>query len=374
MLGKATSVEASKATLQTSASAELVAARHRGESLRQRQRLFLLMNEPASSTSALWLGRTIYIMLLIYALSATSDHPHGDGDRIMGWDSAHRPMFSVPTSPTPRHAPHLPLRLRARVAHSMETVAWITMRTGGGPWVMIQFILNALFTFEALLRLVSFEPSLRAALRDPFVLLDLCTCIPFWVRLALHPDSLEADNYLRINEVPQAVRIFEALASLRLLKLCRYYDGATLLARAVSRSLQQLGVPFFMLAIMLFCFAAIMFEIEWDPEVEQCMQLWMDEGVERDFLVSRPDGVTWRCDVCPTGDGAASANMSTLMSACARASCHVQAQLCVTCRGFPMGHSECAGKPFVQRFPDVPRTIWFMMVTVTVRATSARHH
>jgi hypothetical protein len=66
------------------------------------------------------------------------------------------------------------------------------------------------------------------------------------------------------------VRHTQAISSLRLLKLCRYYDGAALLARALSRSLQQLTVPLFMLMIMMFSFACIMCEIEWDVDIDAC--------------------------------------------------------------------------------------------------------
>lgn len=40
-------------------------------------------------------------------------------------------------------------------------------------------------------------------------------------------------------------------------------------------------------------------------------------------------------------------------------------ELCATCGGFPVGHSECLGVPFGQRFPSVPHTWWFVVVAVT---------
>ena len=72
----------------------------------------------------------------------------------------------------------------------------------------------------------------------------------------LYPDSLLSDNYLSKAGAGITIRVLEALASLRLLKLCRYYEGASLLAMAVGKSLKQLSVPLFMLLIMVFCFAS----------------------------------------------------------------------------------------------------------------------
>ena len=54
----------------------------------------------------------------------------------------------------------------------------------------------------------------------------------------------------------------QAATTIRLLKLNRYYDGASLLGRAVAESLRQLFVPLFMLLIMVFTFASIVYEIE----------------------------------------------------------------------------------------------------------------
>ena len=144
----------------------------------------------------------------------------------------------------------------------------------------------------------------------------------------------------------------------------RLRSGALLLARAIYRALQQLSVPFFMLLIMLFCFACIMFEIEWDPRVERCAKLWIDAGITRDFLVARPEGVQWTCDVCNHG-----ALLNVTASECeldvTPSDCLERMQLCLSCTGHPPGHPECNGCHFMQRFPDIPRAMWFMMVTVT---------
>lgn len=62
----------------------------------------------------------------------------------------------------------------------------------------------------------------------------------------------------------RALPILEAAGSIRLLKLCRYYEGASLLFKAFSRSIDQLFVPLFMLSVMVICFGSIIYNIEVD--------------------------------------------------------------------------------------------------------------
>ena len=45
----------------------------------------------------------------------------------------------------------------------------------------------------------------------------------------------------------------ECDSSVRLLKLARYYEGAELLVKAMSKSISQLLVPMFMVSIMVMC-------------------------------------------------------------------------------------------------------------------------
>ena len=40
-------------------------------------------------------------------------------------------------------------------------------------------------------------------------------------------------------------------------------------------------------------------------------------------------------------------------------------QKCLTCGGYPDGHPECNGVPWGQTFTDIPRSMWFMFVTVS---------
>ena len=143
-----------------------------------------------------------------------------------------------------------------------ETVVWLTDHTGPLPFLASHYLFNILFTIEAVLRVSCYIPA-KAAVYDVFVWLDWLTIIPFWVRRLGFSSTLNGNIYLETSQREEALRIFEALCSLRLLKLCRYYEGAALLVRAVNKSLKQLYVPLFMLLLMVFCFACIMFEIEW---------------------------------------------------------------------------------------------------------------
>ena len=124
-----------------------------------------------------------------------------------------------------------------------------------GVFISFEDFFNVVFSFEAGLRFVSYYP-LSSGGRDPILYLDVLTVLPFWLRLLVHPSSMTPDGYLDVSRRGMTIRVLEAFSSLRLLKLCRYYDGATLLVHAISHSLQQLFVPLFALAIMVFTFAS----------------------------------------------------------------------------------------------------------------------
>ena len=54
--------------LQTDMGTALVAMRERGEALSFRENLFLLLNEPGSGRTALWLGRVIQLCLVLMSM------------------------------------------------------------------------------------------------------------------------------------------------------------------------------------------------------------------------------------------------------------------------------------------------------------------
>ena len=193
--------------------AELIAAQARGTRLTRRQRVYLLLNEPVSSKQAMWLGRGMWLMLFLYAASTTC-----------------------------------------------QTIVTVTEATTASPFIVLRYFFNVIFSLEAFARICSYQP-MKAALKDPFVWIDVATVLPFWLRLMALPNTVTPGTYLVYDLDHQGMRVLEAVSTVRLLKLCRYYDGAGLLYKAAKKALQQLFVPLFMLLILVFCFAAIMFEI-----------------------------------------------------------------------------------------------------------------
>lgn len=296
--------------VHTNAAAVMLARRNRGEELTLRDRLFLLLNEPETSLLAKLVARFMWVLVLLNSLCEVG-----------------------------------------------QSISWVTNYSGSASWYYASFSLECIFTIEGALRICTYTPVLHAW-HDPYVVLDCVTALPFWVRMATCHESLQPDTYLETAQNLGcrriSIRIFEALASFRILKLCRYYAGAALLYQAVRQSVVQLLVPLFMLVTIVYCFACVLYELEWDQDIDRCAQHWRQRGVSFDFMYERPEGVTWDCSVCaspPAVNGTSSAE--------------VQSFMCQTCLGYPTGHAECAGVPWGQRFEDIPRAIWYMFVTVT---------
>ena len=294
--------------LVTSVGTALVAIREGGEALSCRESMYLLMNEPASSSAAYWLGYLLQLCLIVSALCTTAETHH-----------------------------------------------LVNEATGPEIWIMAKILFNIIFSVETFFRIMCHIP-FKTVHKNTYVLLDVITVLPLYLRLFLYPDSMKAQNYLSKAGAGITIRIFEAFGAFRILKLCRYYEGASLLAMAVGKSLKQLYVPMFMLLLMVFCFAAIVYEIEFDPDVQACVELWKKEGVSASFIKANSDGVTWDCSTCTQGaecqhdDAACAADFD---------------MKCLTCNGYPPGHPECGSIVWGQTFVDIPRSMWFMLVTVS---------
>ena len=241
--------------------------------------------------------------------------------------------------------------LLSSLAYVYETMAWVTDISGPAPWLLCKVVFQIFYSVEAAVRTLTFIPIYKIH-HDFFVWLDLITIIPFWSRFVLFPCSLTIDGYLDFTTRPMTIRVFESLAMIRLLKLTRYYEGSHLIARALTKSLSQLLVPLFMLTNMIFFFSMIIYDIEWDASIAACVKLWRAEGVTTAFMEAKPGGVDWGCDAC------------TLTSTTAEGR-ETLRQQCLTCRGYPDAHPECLGVAFVQQFRDLPRAMWYIVVTVT---------
>lgn len=132
--------------LGTATGAALAAKRERGDVLSWRESLYLLVNEPASGMAAFWWGRLMQGLLIISALATT-----------------------------------------------YETTTFVNSLTGPAVWMYMKLGLNALFTIEALLRIISSIP-LRTACRNHYIWLDIMTVMPVYVRLLLAPTSFSPES------------------------------------------------------------------------------------------------------------------------------------------------------------------------------------
>lgn len=120
----------------------------------------------------------------------------------------------------------LSLFLRAAIAlaaavATAESIEWLTERTGPEIWSWSAVAFNAIFTVEAIARIVCYLPHCAAAAKDPFIWLDGLSVLPLWVQLAVLAAQGASTAELRGAEL----RVLVSLGSCRLLKLCRYYDG-----------------------------------------------------------------------------------------------------------------------------------------------------
>ena len=220
-------------------------------------------------------------------------------------------------------------------------------------WIFLRLYFTIFFTLECILRIISQKP-LSSALREPLIYLDLFVVLPFWLRVLLFPSTISTASYFVRHDRPGWLRFFEAAGDFRLLKLSRNFSGAELLVKAISRSLRELVVPVFMLMIMVVAFSSIMFDVEWDPLVHYCSELWIARGVKSSFLRAHAGGAAWGCETCAESSHELSAENIELNE-----------QRCLTCNGYPPGHFECAGVAFDQTFPDVVSTMWYTFVTVS---------
>ena len=242
------------------------------------------------------------------------------------------------------------------IASIIETLSYVNESTGDRPWLYAKIGFNFFFNVESFIRIWSFFPR-EEAWKDPFTWLDVLTLIPFYVRVGFYPDTLFDATSASLSQAgrPLRMRLLEACQSFRMLKLCRYYEGAQLLNRAVAAAAVQLLVPLFMLLILVYNFSSLLYEIEWEGAIHDCVELWAAEGVARDFLAASPGGVSWGCgEVCGSDN-----DYTSIVGDDDRR------YACQTCMGYPVGHIECNGVPWGQTFHDIPTAIWYNLVTIT---------
>ena len=144
-------------------------------------------------------------------------------------------------------------------------------------------------------------------------------------------------------------------------------------------------VGLFLLLIMVYNFSSIIFELEWDESIHNCVEHWVAANVSRSWLAERPGGATWSCaDVCvipfnfsTTEDefagafeGSSGAMGSGALYGAPTVASYIELEgspryACQTCVGFPPGHPECLHVPWAQTFTTITDAIWYNIVTIT---------
>lgn len=285
---------------RSAAAARLIAQRARFEKrLTIREKLFLIMDEPTSSV----LARVVALSVLLVTVASTISA-----------------VLETCRDPS----------LLGGLLVSFEQV-----------FSLISTFAGVFFTSEAVLRVSCYVPFRRVVL-DPFIWLDCLTPLPFLL------------NMLFGFKLP----ILTAWGSIRLLKLCRYFESSALLYKAFLRSIDQLLVPLFMLTTMVVVCSSVLFYIEFDEAVDSCVQAWHVQGVPMEFTAANPGGVGWTCDEACAGGGAGGGGLSE------GDPLHDPLK-CATCLGYPDGHPECSGVAWAQVFLTIPHTMWFLIVTVS---------
>ena len=164
--------------LQTTTGSILVAMRERHEELSCREHLFLFLNEPASGRFAYWFGRLMQLLLIASTLSAT-----------------------------------------------YETVGFVNQVTGPDIWIMLKLGFNAIFTVEAILRIISFIP-IRVIHHSTLVWLDIITVLPVYLRTPSPSPPTPTPQSPRLSSPspPAHLSPFPSLASHRPLPLSQVDD------------------------------------------------------------------------------------------------------------------------------------------------------
>lgn len=118
--------------------------------------------------------------------------------------------------------------------------------------------IGCLFILEVILRLVV-APSPKRFFRNLYHLFDVLACLPFFVRLC----CIGSDAGGCLESSGSFYSLVAALRPiLRMLKVTRDVPGFTLLNEVMKRSAEGLGVPAFLVCLLISFFAAILYWIE----------------------------------------------------------------------------------------------------------------
>ena len=127
------------------------------------------------------------------------------------------------------------------------------------------------FTFEYLVRLIA-SPQKWIFVRSFLNVIDLLAILPFYVELGLKNTS-EQTFSLAFLRILRLVRVF------RIFKLSRHSSGLQILGLTLRKSLRELGLLIFFLAIGVVIFSSMIY--------------YAESGSEETFFLSIPDAFWW---------------------------------------------------------------------------------
>lgn len=138
-------------------------------------------------------------------------------------------------------------------------------------FALLEIAFISWFTFEYLVRLIA-SPKKWFFVRSFLNVIDLLAILPFYVELALKNSS--SQNFsLAFLRILRLVRVF------RIFKLSRHSSGLQILGLTLRKSLRELGLLIFFLAIGVVIFSSMVY--------------YAENGVEESYFRSIPDAFWW---------------------------------------------------------------------------------
>ena len=120
------------------------------------------------------------------------------------------------------------------------------------PWVSIEIVCIAWFTFEYLIRLLS-SPEKVKFVKSFLNIIDLISILPYYITLPMANASGSSFAILRVIRLVRVFRIF---------KLSRHSKGLQILGQTLKASMRELGMLIFFMIIVVVLFSSAIFYAE----------------------------------------------------------------------------------------------------------------
>ena len=120
------------------------------------------------------------------------------------------------------------------------------------PWVSIEIVCIAWFTFEYLVRLLS-SPEKVKFVKSFLNIIDLISILPYYITLPMENASGSSFAILRVIRLVRVFRIF---------KLSRHSKGLQILGQTLKASMRELGMLIFFMIIVVVLFSSAIFYAE----------------------------------------------------------------------------------------------------------------